>query len=55
MKVKVLQNILSANDQIAANNQRLLNDNGILAVNVMSSPGARKDQPDTPNDKEIKE
>ena len=42
MKVPVLQNILSANDQIAARNQALLAQHRVLAVNVMSSPGAGK-------------
>jgi len=42
MKVKVLQNILDANDQIAARNQELLDKNNILALNIMSSPGAGK-------------
>ena len=42
MKVKVLQNILSANDQLAAKNQELLSQNKVLAVNIMSSPGAGK-------------
>ena len=42
MKVTVLQDIMSANDKIAARNQDLLNKNNVLAVNVMSSPGAGK-------------
>jgi hydrogenase nickel incorporation protein HypB len=42
MKVTVLQNILNANDQIAARNKVLLEKNKILAINVMSSPGAGK-------------
>lgn len=42
MKVPVLQNILSANDQIAAQNKALLDKNKVLAINVMSSPGAGK-------------
>lgn len=42
MKVQVLQDIMSANDRIAAKNQDLLNKNNVLAVNVMSSPGAGK-------------
>ena len=42
MQLKVLQNILSANDQIATRNQRLLREKGIFALNVMSSPGAGK-------------
>lgn len=42
MKVKVLQNILDANTQIAQKNQRLLDNHRILALNIMSSPGAGK-------------
>ena len=42
MKVKVIQNILSANDQIAERNRSLLDKNRVLAVNLMSSPGAGK-------------
>jgi hydrogenase nickel incorporation protein HypB len=42
MKIPVLENILSANDRLAAENQRLLAGKGTLAVNIMSSPGAGK-------------
>ncbi len=42
MKVTVLQNIMNANDQLAAENQTLLNNHKILAANIMSSPGAGK-------------
>ncbi len=42
MEIKVLQNILSANDAIARRNQDRLDKHGILAINVMSSPGAGK-------------
>jgi hydrogenase nickel incorporation protein HypB len=42
MKVKVLQNILSANDQLAARNRQLLNQKKVFTVNIMSSPGAGK-------------
>ena len=42
MEIKVLQNILSANDTIAKRNQDRLDKHGILTVNVMSSPGAGK-------------
>ncbi len=41
-KVKVITQILNANDQIAEENQRLLKDHRILAVNLMASPGAGK-------------
>jgi hydrogenase nickel incorporation protein HypB len=42
MKVTVLQNIMNANDQIAVRNEDLLNKNHVLAINIMSSPGAGK-------------
>lgn len=42
MEIKVLQGILSANDAIASRNRERLDRQGILAVNVMSSPGAGK-------------
>ena len=41
-KVTIIKQILSANDQIAEENQRLLRDQRILAVNLMASPGAGK-------------
>ncbi|HEY83229.1 MAG TPA: hydrogenase nickel incorporation protein HypB [Dehalococcoidia bacterium] len=42
MEVKVLKDILSANNQIAEQNRRLLASKKIMAVNLMSSPGAGK-------------
>ena len=42
MKIKVLQDILGANEQIAERNRRLLDSKGVFAVNLMSSPGAGK-------------
>lgn len=42
MKVKVLQNILDANDQMANKNRQVLDKEGVLAINIMSSPGAGK-------------
>jgi hydrogenase nickel incorporation protein HypB len=42
MEIKILKNILNANDQIAQNNRQLLASNNIFAVNVMASPGAGK-------------
>ncbi len=41
-KVKVITQILNANDQIAEENQGLLKDHHILALNLMASPGAGK-------------
>ena len=42
MEVKILKNILSANDQIAERNRQLLKSKLIFAVNIMASPGAGK-------------
>ena len=42
MEIKVLKDILGANDQMAQSNQRLLDSNHVLAVNLMASPGAGK-------------
>jgi len=42
MEIKVLKDILSANEQIAQRNRQLLDRNGVFAVNLMSSPGAGK-------------
>jgi len=42
MEIKVLKNILSANDEIAKKNRALLDKNNVFAVNIMASPGAGK-------------
>ena len=42
MQIKVLQDILSANDRIAERNRRLLDSKGVFALNLMASPGAGK-------------
>lgn len=42
MEIKVLKDILGANEHIANQNRHLLDKNGVFAVNVMSSPGAGK-------------
>jgi hydrogenase nickel incorporation protein HypB len=42
MEIKVLKGILDANDNIAARNRERLDRDGILTVNIMSSPGAGK-------------
>lgn len=41
-RVTVVENILSANDRLALENQQRLNDNGLFALNFMASPGAGK-------------
>jgi hydrogenase nickel incorporation protein HypB len=42
MKIQVAQSILSANDQVAAENRAALDAAGVFAVNLMASPGAGK-------------
>ena len=42
MEIKVLKDVLSANDRIALENRKLLDKKGVLAINVMASPGAGK-------------
>ena len=42
MEIKVLKDILDANEQLAERNRQLLDSQGIFAVNLMSSPGAGK-------------
>ena len=37
-----MQNVLKANDSIAAENRSYFADKGVLAINIMSSPGAGK-------------
>jgi hydrogenase nickel incorporation protein HypB len=41
-ELAVVEEILSANDQVALENQRLLDAHGVVAINVMASPGAGK-------------
>jgi len=41
-RIEIVQNILEANEFIAAQNQRLLDKHKVFAVNIMSSPGAGK-------------
>ncbi len=40
--VEVLQGLLSENDRIAAHNRAHFDQHGVLAINLMSSPGAGK-------------
>jgi hydrogenase nickel incorporation protein HypB len=42
MEIPVVRQILSANDQMAAENRRLLTEHGITAINIMAAPGAGK-------------
>lgn len=41
-RVSVAEDILSANDQLAAANRRRLDEAGVFAINLMASPGAGK-------------
>jgi len=42
MEIKILKDILGANEQIAQKNHELLVSNKVFAVNIMASPGAGK-------------
>jgi hydrogenase nickel incorporation protein HypB len=41
-RVTVVEKILNANDQVAAMNRALLDQAGVLSINLMASPGAGK-------------
>src|SRR4030042_1633557 len=41
-RVNIVENILSANDRLAAQNRALLDAAGIFSLNFMASPGAGK-------------
>ncbi len=41
-QIAVVENILSANDRLAAENRQLLAAAGVLGLNIMASPGAGK-------------
>jgi len=42
MKISVVRNVLEANDRIAQHNRDVFKENGLLVLNLMSSPGAGK-------------
>ena len=42
MEIKVVKNILEANEVIASQNRTLFSEKGIYVVNLMGSPGAGK-------------
>ena len=42
MKVKVVTNILEANDRIAAENKKIFDEADVYVINIMSGPGAGK-------------
>jgi hydrogenase nickel incorporation protein HypB len=41
-RVTVVERILNANDQLAAENQQRLDASGVFAINILASPGAGK-------------
>jgi len=42
VEIKVLSNILKANEAIAEENRQLFSKNGLLVLNIISSPGSGK-------------
>jgi len=42
MEIKVLRNVLEANDALASENRHLLREKGIYTINLIASPGAGK-------------
>ncbi len=42
MKVEIVKDILSANEQIAQENRRLFEEKGVFVLNIMAAPGAGK-------------
>ena len=42
MRIKVVSNILKANESIAEENRRIFKENGLFVINLISSPGAGK-------------
>lgn len=42
LKVEIVKDILSANEQIAQENRRLFDEKGVFVLNVMAAPGAGK-------------
>ena len=42
MHVPIVKSILTSNDQIAAENKAMLEQHGVVAINLMASPGAGK-------------
>ena len=42
MQIKILKKVLAANDQVADDSRKHYSDNGVLTINLMSSPGSGK-------------
>ena len=41
-RIAVVEKILGANERLAADNRRILDETGVFALNLMASPGAGK-------------
>lgn len=41
-KIKIVENIMNANDRIAFNNRKLLDQHSVFSINLMASPGSGK-------------
>jgi len=41
-RITIVEQILNANDQLALENQRRLQEHGVFSINIMASPGAGK-------------
>ncbi len=41
-EIKVLRKVLDVNDEIARQNRKIFDENGVFVINVMSSPGSGK-------------
>ena len=42
MEIKLMKNILGANDEVAALNRKIFSERGVLVMNLMGSPGSGK-------------
>lgn len=42
MEIKLMRNILGANDEIAAQNRKIFAERGVIVMNLMGSPGSGK-------------
>ena len=42
LEIKLMRNILGANDEIAAQNRKIFSDSGVVVMNLMGSPGSGK-------------
>ncbi len=42
MEIKLMKNILGANDEVAAQNRKIFSERGVVVMNLMGSPGSGK-------------